>query len=137
MVSPAWLSTLLVFLVPSHVALHLNISRWKPSTAVRDFTTTVDEAMSILDDHKLLFRRSKFKAELLKFKLRSLTLSQELRVADRAFSWWNCRSWLKYISMMKKVFEGAREGQRGVDAVRGDMEVGQALVLVSLPLWLC
>lgn len=42
-----------------------------------------------------------------------------------------------YISTMRKVLEGAREGQQGAEAVRADMEVGQALALVSLPLGLC
>lgn len=67
MVSPVWLSTILVLLVPRHVALRFDISRWKPSTAVGNFSTTVDEAMTILDDRKHLFRRSRFKTELLKY----------------------------------------------------------------------
>ncbi|KAK0475336.1 hypothetical protein EDD18DRAFT_1116079 [Armillaria luteobubalina] len=108
MISPAWVSTLLVVLFPSHIPLHLNMSPLKPSTAVRDFATTLDEAMLIFDDHKL--------------KLKSHTLYQALRVADRIFSWSDYPSWLRDIYMMKNILKDVLEGQREAKILQRDME---------------
>ncbi len=147
MISPAWLSTLLVILLPSHISLDFNTSPWKPSTAVQDFATTVNEAVVIFDNHKYMFRRSGFQRRLrlygfprsrpvecmliiCRLTLESHTLYQTLRVADRTFSWSNCPSWLTYISMMKNILKDAREGQREVKTLKRDMEVSQS----SLPL---
>ncbi|PBK66737.1 hypothetical protein ARMSODRAFT_1005848, partial [Armillaria solidipes] len=139
MISPAWVSTLLVALLPSHISLHFNVSPWKPSTAVRDFATTVDEAMVIFDNHKYVLRRSGFQRKLrlygfprsrpvertliiCRLRLKSHTLYRTLRVADRTFSWLDCPSWFRYISMMKTILKDAREGQREAKTLKRDME---------------
>ncbi|KAK0488416.1 hypothetical protein IW261DRAFT_1556872 [Armillaria novae-zelandiae] len=122
MISPAWVSTLLVVLLPSQIPLHINMSPWKPNTAVRDFATTLDEAMFIFDDHKYMLRRSGFQRKLRLLKLKSHTLCQALRVADRTFSWSDYSSWLRYISMTKHVLKNAREGQREAKALKRDIE---------------
>ncbi|KAK0497572.1 hypothetical protein EDD18DRAFT_1384764 [Armillaria luteobubalina] len=146
MISPAWVSTLLVVLLLNQIPLHLNMSPWKPSTAVRDFATTLDEAMLIFDDHKYMLRRSGFQRKLrlygfplripvecmpiclimCRLKLKSHTLYQALRVADRTFSWSDYPSWLRYISMMKNILKDAREGQREAKILKRDMELSQA-----------
>ncbi|PBK91910.1 hypothetical protein ARMGADRAFT_1166081 [Armillaria gallica] len=122
MISPAWVSTLLVILLPSHISLHFNTSPWKPSTAVRDFATIVDEAMVIFDSHKYVLRRSGFQRRLQLLRLESHTLYQTLRVADRTLSWSDRPSWLRYISMMKNILKDALEGQREVKVLKRDME---------------
>ncbi|KAK0441777.1 uncharacterized protein EV420DRAFT_1579462 [Desarmillaria tabescens] len=131
-ISPAWLSALLVILL--RIALQFNLSFWKPSTAVRDFITTVSEGMAMFDSHKGVLGGMEFERKLLeyncigsaprkrmliscyRFKRSSDTLCYKLRVADRAFSWWNYRTWLNYISTIKKIFEDARKGQREAEA---------------------
>ncbi|KAK0220652.1 hypothetical protein IW262DRAFT_1297702 [Armillaria fumosa] len=122
MISPAWVSTLLVVLLPSQIPLHLNMSPWKPSTAVRDFATALDEAMLIFDDHIYVLRRSGFQRKLRLLKLKSHTLYQALCVADRTFSWSDYHSWLRYISMIKNVLKVALEGQRETKTLKRDME---------------
>ncbi len=143
MISPAWVSTLLVILLPNHISLDFNTSPWKPSTAVRDFATTVEEAMVIFDSHKYVLRRSGFQRRLqlysfscsravectliiCRLRLKSHTLYQVLRVADRTFSWLDCPPWFKYISMMKNILKDAREGKREVKTLKRDMEVSQS-----------
>ncbi|KAK0442768.1 uncharacterized protein EV420DRAFT_1649514 [Desarmillaria tabescens] len=122
MISPAWFATLLVILLPSHISLYFNLSSWKPSTAIQEFVTTIDKAMTVFKEHKHVLRGTEFKRKLLLFRLELRTLSQQLRVAGHAFSWWNCRSWPKHISMMKKIFEEAQNGQREVKALKGEVE---------------
>ncbi|KAK0184962.1 hypothetical protein F5146DRAFT_1144609 [Armillaria mellea] len=122
MISPTWVSTLLVVLLPGHISLHFNMSPWMPSTAVRDFTKTIDEAMVIFDNHKYVLRRYEFPRKLRLLRLKSHTLYQTLRVADRKFSWFDCPPWLRYILTMKNILKEAREGQREVKMLKRDME---------------
>ncbi|PBK66739.1 hypothetical protein ARMSODRAFT_959886 [Armillaria solidipes] len=52
MISPAWLSTLLVVVFLSGSAfLHASFPLLKPSTAIQHLATTIDQAMTVLHSH--------------------------------------------------------------------------------------
>ncbi|SJL16083.1 uncharacterized protein ARMOST_19599 [Armillaria ostoyae] len=120
-ISPAWLSTLLVVVFLSGSAfLHASIPLLKPSTAIQHLATTVDEAMTVFHVHTSVLGR--FSCKLLLLKYKSNTLSRELRQADNMFSWSDRHTWLRYILRLKKIWNDTRDHQRAVDALRKHMQ---------------
>ncbi|KAK0216604.1 hypothetical protein EDD85DRAFT_798212 [Armillaria nabsnona] len=77
MISPAWVSALLVILLPSHISLHFKTSPWKPSTAVQDFATTVDEAMVIFGSRKYDALEGQREVKALKRDMEDIILADE------------------------------------------------------------
>ncbi|KAK0431993.1 hypothetical protein EV421DRAFT_1742702 [Armillaria borealis] len=118
MISPAWLSTLLVVIFLSGGAfLHGSILLLKPSTAIHHLATTIDQAMTVFHAHTNVL--GTFRCRLLLCEL--LALSRRLRQADDAFLWSDRRTWLRYISRLKKIWNDTRDNQRAVDALRKHM----------------
>ncbi|KAK0207365.1 hypothetical protein IW262DRAFT_1420502 [Armillaria fumosa] len=117
MISPAWLSTLLVVaLLSGRVFLRASIPLLTPSTAVQRLTTTIDEAMTIFRAHTSVL--GTFSCRLLLLRCESLALSRQLRQADDAFSWSDQNTWLKYISRLKKIWNDTHVHQRTIDALQ-------------------
>ncbi|KAK0238289.1 hypothetical protein EDD85DRAFT_950510 [Armillaria nabsnona] len=122
MISPAWLSTLLVIIFLSGGAfLHGSILLLKPNTAVQHLAATVDEAMAVFHVHTSVL--GTFRCRLLLLRCELLALSRRLRQADDAFLWSDKRTWLRYISRLKKIWNDIREHQHAVDALRKHMQV--------------
>ncbi|PBK91908.1 hypothetical protein ARMGADRAFT_1081316 [Armillaria gallica] len=121
MISPAWLSTLLVVAFFSGSAfLHSSFPLLKPSTAIKHLATTVDEAMAVFHIHTSVL--GTFSCRLLSLRCESLALSRQLRQADDAFSWSDKNTWLRYISRLKKIWHDARVHQRTIDALQKCMQ---------------
>ncbi|PBK66746.1 hypothetical protein ARMSODRAFT_977310 [Armillaria solidipes] len=121
MISPAWLSTLLVVIFLSGGAfLHGSILLLKPSTAIQHLTTTIDQAMTVFHAHTNVL--GTFRCRLLLLRCELLALSRRLRQADDVFLWSDRRTWLRYISRLKKIWNDTRDNQRAVDALRKHMQ---------------
>ncbi|PBK91913.1 hypothetical protein ARMGADRAFT_1105446 [Armillaria gallica] len=121
MISPTWLSALLIVIFLSACAfLHGNIQLLKPSAAIQHLALTIDQAMAIFHAHTSVLGTCNCKLLLLKHKLN--ILSRELRQADDMFSWSNRRTWLRYISSLKKIWNDTHDHQRAVDALWKEMQ---------------
>ncbi|KAK0457259.1 uncharacterized protein EV420DRAFT_1549702 [Desarmillaria tabescens] len=122
MISPAWLSTLLVVVFLSGGAfLRISIPPLSPSTAVRHLAASIDKEITFFDTHA--GELGTFNGKLRSLRYKSLALSRELRQADDAFSWIDKDTWLRYIFRLKKIWNNTRDHQRALDALGKRMRV--------------
>ncbi|KAK0488411.1 hypothetical protein IW261DRAFT_1588791 [Armillaria novae-zelandiae] len=121
LISPAWLSTLILVLYFSGRAfLRIHIPPLKPSTAVQHLLLSIKEEITVFDAHPR--ELGTFNSQLLLLKFRSLVLSRELRQAEDALLWSDMHTWFRCISRLKKVWINTRDHQRTVDGFRKRMK---------------
>ncbi|KAK0457253.1 uncharacterized protein EV420DRAFT_1549670 [Desarmillaria tabescens] len=121
MISPAWLSTLLLVVFLSQSAFpRISIPPLKPSTAVQHLATSINEATSFFNAHTR--ELGTFNIKLLLLGRKSQALSRELCEANKALLWFDRSTWLRYIFRMKKIWNDTRDHQRKVDALRKCMQ---------------
>ncbi|PBK66730.1 hypothetical protein ARMSODRAFT_1021164 [Armillaria solidipes] len=100
--------------------LHIHIPPLKPSTAVQHLALSIDEEITVFDAHAR--ELGTFNSQLLLLKCESLVLSRELHQAEDALLLSDMRTWLRYISRLKKIWNDTRDHQRTVDILRKHMQ---------------